>query len=147
MNYKKKYIKYKTKYLHAKNLSGGGKEKNIIFLTGCAASGKSTISQKYAKKGYTVINLDKIIRHKIIPKFKDNTIADYMFFKVYVSDDHIKTHQVAKAKIYFIKLVQKLIKKNKKSIVEGQIRDPNMIKKIFGTDLTFYPTVIRCILP
>lgn len=65
MDYKEKYIKYKTKYLELKDIDvnnqiGGGGNKMIkpILLVGYAGSGKSTLALQYEKEGYYKIDGD-----------------------------------------------------------------------------------------
>ena len=85
MDYKNKYIKYKTKYLELKdanlyNDQSGGKMESIkilnnnlelpndpiIFIVGYAGAGKSYLSKKFIDKKYHIISCDEIIREHII---------------------------------------------------------------------------------
>ena len=55
MNYKEKYIKYKTKYLELKdmdinNQNGGGKDNLIVHISGSQGAGKTTLGNKIKKK-------------------------------------------------------------------------------------------------
>jgi adenylylsulfate kinase-like enzyme len=70
MNYKDKYIKYKTKYLKLKNIDinnqiGGGKN-IIIHISGFPGSGKTTLGEKIQKifKNTIVYDTDGFIQKK-----------------------------------------------------------------------------------
>jgi adenylate kinase family enzyme len=69
MDYKDKYIKYKTKYLKLKNIDinnqiGGGKN-IIIHISGFPGSGKTTLGEKIQKifKNTIVYDTDGFIQH------------------------------------------------------------------------------------
>ena len=69
MDYKDKYIKYKTKYLELKNIDvnnqiGGGKN-IIIHISGFPGSGKTTLGEKLKKmfKDIIVYDTDGFIQH------------------------------------------------------------------------------------
>jgi len=69
MDYKDKYIKYKTKYLKLKNIDinnqiGGGKN-IIIHISGFSGSGKTTLGEKIQKifKNTIVYDTDGFIQH------------------------------------------------------------------------------------
>jgi adenylate kinase family enzyme len=78
MNYKDKYIKYKTKYLELKNIDVnnqiGGRtlDKTIYHIIGASGAGKTTLGEKLSKLENTiVIDVDDIEdEHKI--KFYEN---------------------------------------------------------------------------
>ena len=70
MDYKDKYIKYKTKYLKLKNIDinnqiGGGKN-IIIHISGFSGSGKTTLGEKIQKifKNTIVYDTDGFIQKK-----------------------------------------------------------------------------------
>jgi pantothenate kinase-related protein Tda10 len=55
MDYKNKYIKYKTKYLELKNINmnnqnGGGKDNLIVHISGSQGAGKTTLGNKIKTK-------------------------------------------------------------------------------------------------
>lgn len=106
--------------------------------------GKSTVAEIYVKKGNFLIDFDEIIKNKIIPKFKNTKIDSRKFFGFvynFISNHNIdKNPLVNKVKQYFIKIVKELIKNNDKVVVEGQLRDFDIIRYIFGenNNFTFY---------
>lgn len=73
MDYKDKYIKYKTKYLKLKdmdvnNLIGGSKDNLIIHVSGPSGSGKTTLGNKLKEK----------FKSKIIVKDLDDLRAEFI---------------------------------------------------------------------
>jgi len=145
MNYKNKYIKYKTKYLELKDANlyddqfGGGKKMDsvkilnnnlelpndpIIFIVGYAGAGKSYLSKKFIDKKYHIISCDEIIREHIM-----ETYDDHIKFGIY-SQNTDKNLESSKNK--FIQIIKQIIEKHKKVIIEGQLENIEMIKEIFG---------------
>ena len=63
MDYKNKYIKYKTKYLELKDIDvnnqyGGSKDNIIIHISGFPGSGKTTLGEKIKKIFKNIIVYD-----------------------------------------------------------------------------------------
>lgn len=130
------YIGNKLKYILINNISyqrGGKTKRDIIFLTGKAAVGKSTLANKYIKKGYCILSFDEIIKNEVSKFFSHIEIKD--LYKIYRSD--INDSETLKLKAKFVKIVKKKIKQNKKIIAEGGIRDFKIIREIFGRDKDF----------
>ena len=139
LKYHDKYLKYKTKYIKMK----GGNNQNIIFITGKAASGKSSVSKKFEQDGYFLVSLDEIIRDELAAEMKNDVQTefdgDYTYlYRVYRNDDN--TPIISKARDLFIKIVKNIIKKHKKVVIEGSLWNTGAIRKIFGKDneFTFY---------
>ena len=139
-NYYNKYLKYKYKY--TKMMKGGQKE-NIIFITGKAASGKSSVAKKFEKDGYFLLSLDELIRHELALEMKNEIDAefngDYTYlYRLYRNDDN--TQIISKARNLFIKTVKDIITKHKKIVIEGSLWNNDAIRQIFGKDdeFTFY---------
>lgn len=102
--------------------------KDKLLMVGYAGSGKSTIADKYVKNGYTIIHTDEIITNVIMKKFSKD---DLWYFNIYAINIDPKLETVVK---YFVGLMKKYIKKHKKIIIEGQIRNADIIRNIFGDD-------------
>ena len=137
--YYNKYLKYKTKYITIK----GGNNKNIIFITGKAASGKSSVSKKIEQDGYFLVSLDEIIKHELSLKMKNEIQTefngDYTYlYRLYRNDDNSPI--ISKARNIFIKIIKDIIMKHKKVVVEGSLWNIDAIRQIFGKDdeFTFY---------
>jgi guanylate kinase len=124
----------------------GGSNKNLIFLTGYAASGKSTISSKYIEKGYHVISTDDVIRDELIPLF-EGQIKGQRLFSVQLYKDKYKDDKVwVSAKKKFLEIMKEKVEEGinlrKKVLVEGQLRIPEDIRYIFGEDDNFSILVV-----
>ena len=79
----------------------GGYKYKPIFIGGYAASGKSTVVNKFTKKGYCLIALDEVIREEILPKFIDKDHAYGTFFTAIYSDKfHDKVYDKARMLFY-----------------------------------------------
>jgi len=137
--YYNKYMKYKAKYLNIK----GGNNKNIIFITGKAASGKSSVAKKFEQDGYLLVSLDEIVRRELATEFKNEVQTefggDYSYlYRVYRDDDYSPT--IKKARNMLVKIIKDIINSNKKVVVEGSLWNNNAIRQIFGKDddFTFY---------
>lgn len=111
--------------------------KDIILITGYGASGKSTYANYLKKNGYYIINLDEVIREKLLKKFSNLPV-----FQLYKSKipDILKKSKVDK---YFVDCVKDIISKHKKTVIEGTLKDPNIIKNI----LKKYDYSIKIIKP
>jgi pantothenate kinase len=154
-----KYLKYKNKYFQMKReniqMDGGPnncntpnknvknknvKNKNVIFITGQAGVGKTTISKKFVKNGYFLLELDKLIEEQLYPLFKDK-IDISTAFAVYRDVD--RSPYTEEIKQTFIIMTKNIIKKHKKIVIEGGIRNNKVIRAIFGnnSDFTFYNVV------
>jgi adenylylsulfate kinase-like enzyme len=69
MDYKNKYLKYKTKYLQLKNYNQiGGKSSLVIHISGPSGSGKTTLGNK----------LKEIYDDKIIVKDIDDLRQEFI---------------------------------------------------------------------
>jgi len=120
------------------------KSDKVTFISGIPGSGKSTISENLAKRGFFVISIDEVIDNKLIPKYKDQIDKylngqKHLVFRVYHPDTKnpfIKELQVALSKI--IKRIINDKKKKKYSIiVEGTILNENLLRLIFGKNNEF----------
>jgi len=93
MDYKDKYIKYKTKYLELKDIDvnnqiGGGKDNIIIHISGFPGSGKTTLGEKIKKifKNIIVYDTDGFIQHhtlegkKLLKLDKEQKWKEYKSF-------------------------------------------------------------------
>lgn len=89
-----------------------GSKEEIIFIVGHAGAGKSTYAKSLSGE---VIHTDDIIRNNFPEKG----------FRLYLSTEYPNKKMVYK----FIGLMRKAIG-NKKVIVEGQLKNPNIINKI-----------------
>lgn len=113
----------------------------IIIISGKAASGKSYYGKLYEKKGYYLISCDELVR-KLYKKFEEGIPKDDIFMiyqptKNYDQYEDIKNNKkwkkyMRKAKKYFVRFIKKKIKKHKKVVIEGTIKDIDMIKDILG---------------
>lgn len=82
MDYKDKYIKYKTKYLELKDMDvnnkiGGGKNNLIIHVCGPSGSGKTTLGNKLKEKfGNKIIvkDLDELLDEHFVDHFGENSL-------------------------------------------------------------------------
>jgi dephospho-CoA kinase len=112
-----------------------------IYISGKGASGKSTYANIFKQKGYYVVHLDDVIKDKIFVLFKNhienNTISFCDLFKIYRND--VKSNILNEIKIKFIEIIKEYIKKYDKCVIEGTIKDVQMIKDIFdGFEFKFY---------
>jgi adenylate kinase family enzyme len=117
MDYKDKYIKYKTKYLELKNEQIGGNNKNlIIHICGASGSGKTTLGNK----------LKEQFKNKIVVKDLDD-----------LRDEHIsKTYDINKNwtldEIKYQKYIDEYINKQTKPLIFVGLNDnPRGLKKIY----------------
>ena len=147
--YRKKYLTLKKNYLEQKGGSMVSKstkstdslipkpdfpiESNVpIFISGFAASGKSTYAKKLAEEHNRVlIEMDEIIR-SIKSMFPEEIQKKINFFRVYrVREGDF----VMKAKDIFVTVLKSLIDLYKGDVVlEGMLESHSMIERIFGTD-------------
>ena len=82
MDYKDKYMKYKTKYLELKNmdaynLHGGSKDNLIIHVCGPSGSGKTTLGNKlkeHFKSKIVVKDLDELLDEYFVDHFGKNSL-------------------------------------------------------------------------
>jgi hypothetical protein len=150
----KKYIDRKARYIILKShqyttrdgliygdLKYGGGNSKLIFLAGYAASGKSTMSEKFKKKGYHIISTDEVIKYELIPMFVGK-IEGQRLFSVQLYDDKYSGDKVwVAAREKFLEILKNKVEEgmNKygKVLVEGQLRIRKDIRFIFGEDDDF----------
>ncbi len=106
MDYKDKYIKYKTKYLELKNqigenyMIGGSRNNLIIHICGQSGSGKTTLGNKLKEKfGNNIIvkDLDELLDEYFVDHFGENSLhnlgdVDEKLYQKYI-DDYINKQQ------------------------------------------------------
>jgi hypothetical protein len=107
--------------------------KNIIFITGKGATGKTFISKQYEKLGYHIISTDLIIKDHISNKFPN--ISPWT--DIYGPDYN---PNIKEAKTFFANIIKQQIYDNNyiNIIVEGSIKDEILIKEIFGNDIIIH---------
>lgn len=83
MDYKDKYVKYKTEYLKLKYMDAnnqyGGVNNLIIHISGSNGSGKTTLGNKLKEKfgnKITVKDLDELLDEYFVHHFGENSIYD-----------------------------------------------------------------------
>lgn len=96
--------------------------------------GKSTLANKYVRKGYYLLSFDEIIRTELSQNYKNIDIKN--LFKLYRAEHNDPT--TTELKDAFVKLVKTKMKEHPKIVAESGIRDLDLIKRIFGDDFTFY---------
>lgn len=99
------------------------KSAKLIYISGKGGVGKSTLSDMLEKHGFIVIHLDDLIREKIQPNHPDCARV----FQLYMPDKFPAEKQK------LIAIVRALIQQNadKPIVVEGTIKDAQMIKDMF----------------
>lgn len=130
--YKKKYLNYRNQ-LSIKNLRNlkyntktylqnvkNNNDIQYIFITGRGSMGKTHLADELGKLGFTVVHIDDIVE-EIAKKHPDGI----KIFALYHPGKYPKEKQEV------IKIVQNVIKKNDKVVIEGLIRDKNMINQFF----------------
>jgi dephospho-CoA kinase len=139
ISYYNAYIKHKLAYINLKSQSGGTKNRDVIFITGKAGVGKSTLAEKYVNNGYYLLSFDELIRNKLSKDFSH--IETKNLYKLYRAD--LKDPETMELKERFSELVREKINGNNKVVSEGSIRDLGLIREIFGSDddFTFYYVV------
>lgn len=103
-------------------------ENDIVFITGKAAVGKSTLSNEFERKGYMVVSMDEVIREKVLPKLDEIKEEPWIVFKLY-KDDSNPTINMARE--MFIDEMRKIIDGNRKLVIEGSLTNCDAIKRIF----------------
>lgn len=97
---------------------------DIKIIVGYAGSGKSYLAEQYRKKGYFIVSCDEIIKEHLM---KDS--SDTVHFGIYEKNINKK---LSKSANKFILIIKKIIKQHKKVIIEGQLKNIDMINKIVG---------------
>lgn len=141
MEYYKKYLKYRRKYV-IKQIAG--RSEKLIFISGIPGSGKSTVAEEFGRQGYYIISTDKVIDEKIVPLFSKEIKEEFnnkkaVIFGIYHPKDYGPI--IKKARKNFIKIVKKMIKKRQKKgdkiVVEGTILNKKVLRGIFGRNENF----------
>lgn len=142
MNYNKKI--YKIKYVNLSNkyeiMFGGNSNNEVIFITGIPGSGKSTIAKKFEKDGYYLISTDEIVENKLIPLFKKEIDTKFNGKKSVIYGIYHPSHYgniIEKARKIFVKIIKKIIDKQKKIVIEGTILNEFILKNIFSNNQNF----------
>ena len=149
----KKYMEYKTRYIKLKSrqyihndLKYGGGNKNLILLAGYAASGKSTISEKYRTTGYCIISTDDVIKNELIPMFDGKIVGQRLFSVQLYKDKYIDDKVWVEAREKFLEILKNKVEEGMsthgKVLVEGQLRIREDIRFIFGEDGDFTLCVV-----
>ena len=111
-----------------------------IFVGGYAAGGKSTLAQKLAKeKDYSLVSMDEVIRHDIVPLYKDEEHSTGQFFTELYAETEPTDPVYKKAKALFVQKLQTEIKKHHgRVVVEGQLKNRDTLRTIMGPNFLFY---------
>ena len=108
---------------------------SVIYITGVSASGKTTFSNTFFEKGYRIIHLDEFIEERVVPKFKPSEKRS-IYFNLYSFEPkpYFERHVS-----FFVRILRKEILKFDNVVVEGMIKNKEMLEEIFeNLDLTVY---------
>lgn len=81
-----------------------------------------------------MISLDKIVRDKLFPKFKNQFDPGFNLFKVYQNKNYGPKMKLMRN--YLVKILKNIIKDHKKVAIEGSLTNHKMIREIFGKIVT-----------
>lgn len=96
-----------------------------LLIVGEGSSGKSTYANNYKNMGYYILHLDDFIRNKVSPEF--NSIPVWQIYNKEIHDVLKKN----KVYIYFINTIKNIIKKHTKIVIEGSLKNKEIIHNIF----------------